>query len=266
MTAYKLFYLKDYEYDFDNELKLIINTWGKDKDIVIKVGETEDIKNEWQIIKNLKKYIPSGLPKYLSSPKKYNNKLVLLLPFYQYNSIKKAIWGMDNIEILKSLINQVFLNMFLNFHYFGLIYKNLDENCFDKILINEIDENTISYSYHSPYEKTKRVFLQETNGYQAVITDFEKCYYVHKKDGIIKYWQSIYNFIQHINTDLMVKMNNFKTILEFIETQIKIHGDYDNSIKLYNLLLYTKYNLIYGSPKDDIEESNEIVDNSNYTV
>ena len=55
MTTYKLFYLKDFEYDYDDELKSIINNYH-DKDIVIKVGETENIKNEWNIIKNLRKF------------------------------------------------------------------------------------------------------------------------------------------------------------------------------------------------------------------
>ncbi len=241
MTTYKIFYLKDFEYDYDDELKNIINNH---QDIVIKVGEIENIKNEWKIIKNLRKYIPSGLPKYISSPKKYKNKMVLIMPFYQYNSIYKAVWGLDNIEILKSLINQVFINIFLNFHYFGFIYKNLEQDCFNKIFINDTEEETFKYSYQSKYETSKRTLIIDTNGYQAIISDFENCYYVHKKDGIVDYWKSINNFIDSINIDLLITMNNYKTIKNFIETQIQIKGDYDNSIQLYNLLLLCKYKFI----------------------
>ncbi len=243
MTTYKIFYLKDYEYD--EEIKSIINN-NNNNNIVIKIGNIEDIKYEWNIIKNLRKYIPNGIPKYICSPKKYKNKLVLMTPFYQYNSIYKAVWGLDNIDILKTLINQVFINMFLSYHYFGFIYRqDNDKNILNKIFINETDEETFKYSYKSHYETSKRTFILETNGYQAIMTDFENSYYVHKKDGIDDYWQSIYNFIQSIKLflmELMINMNNYKTIINFIENQMEIKGDYDNSIKLHYLLLSSKYN------------------------
>lgn len=241
MTTYKLFYLKDYEYNFDDELKSLIQKYN-DKDLVIKIGEIEDIKKEWNIIKNLRKYIKSGLPKYLDSPKKYDNKMILILPFYQYNSIKKAVWGIDNIDILKSLINQVFINIFLSFHYFGLVYK-INDNFLNKILINEIDEPIFKYNYQSPYEKSKRTFIIETQGYQAVITDLENSYYVYKKNGIDDYWRNIYNFIESINTVLMIKINNYNAIVNFIERQLEIGGDYDNSIKLHLLLSSSKLSI-----------------------
>ncbi len=244
MTTYKLFYLKDYEYTYDNELKLIINNYHNNN-IVIKVGDIENIKKEWKIIRNVKKYIKTGLPNYVCSPKKYNNKMILILPFYQFNSIYKAVWDIDNIKILKSLINQVFVNMFLYYHYYGLIYKiQNDEILFNKILINETNERIFRYSYQSIYETNKRTLQLDTNGYEAIMTDFENCYYVHKKDGILDYWNSIYNFIDSIYFDLMITIDNINIIKSFIKTQINIKGDYDNSIKLYYLLLLSEYKII----------------------
>ncbi len=240
---YKLFYLKDFEYDYDDELKSIIKDINEN--IVMKTGPVDTIKYEWNIIKNLKKYISNGIPKYYGSPKKYKNKMVLILPFYQYNSIYKAVWASDNIEILKSLINQVFMNLFLSFHYFGFIYNiNDDESIFNKILIDETDETTFKYNYQSPYESSRRTFMLETNGYQSILTDFENSYFVHKKDGVIKYWESIYRFINDLG-DLNITMNNINQIKNFIKTQIEIKGDYDNSIKLYYLLLLSKYKFVF---------------------
>lgn len=246
IMIYKLFYFKDCEYNFNDTLKSIIDNININIDIVIKIGDIDTIKYEWNIIKNLRKYIPNGIPKYICSPKKYNNKMALILPFYQYNSIYKAVWGMDNIDILKSLINQVFINMFLSFHYFGFVYIT-NNNFFKKILIDETEEETFKYSYKSHYETSMRTFILETNGYKAIMTDFDKSNFVHKKDGIINYWKSIYNFIQSIN-ELDIKINNYNTIINFIETQIQIGGDYDNSIKLHYLLLSSKYklNVIYN--------------------
>ena len=70
MLSNKIFYLKDNELKLDDELKALINS---NTNIVIKIGEKDEIIYEWNIIKNLRKYIPKGIPKYISSPKKYNN-------------------------------------------------------------------------------------------------------------------------------------------------------------------------------------------------
>ncbi len=239
MLSHKIFYLKDYEYEFDDELKNIINPYKVN--MVIKVGEKEDIIYEWNIIKNLRKYIPNGISKYICSPKKYNNKMVILIPFYQYNSIYKSVWDNNNFIIFKSLIIQVFIHMFLSYHYFGFIYRTND-NIFKKILINETNNETIKHLYQSPNESSKRILILKTNGYEAIMTDFEKSYYVHKKDGIKDYWNSIYNFIESINS-LMITMNNYKIIINFIKNQIDTKSEYDNSIKLYYLLSNSVYKL-----------------------
>ncbi len=241
MLSNKIFYLKDNEFKLDDELKGIINS---NTNIVIKVGEKDEIIYEWNIIKNLRKYIPKGIPKYISSPKKYNNKMALLLPFYEYNSIYKAIWDNENLIVLKSLIVQVFIHMFLSYHYFGFIYRIKDNMFFNKILINETKDETINYLYQSSNESYKRILIVDTNGYHAIMTDFENSYYVHKKDGIKDYWESIYNLIESIN-NLFITMHNYKIIINFIKKQIEIRGDYDNSIKLYNLLLNSKYELSF---------------------
>jgi len=235
-----------------NIIKTIIdeNIYSKDKEIIVKItNNNEIIKDEWKFIKQLKKYVPTGIPKYLCAPQKYDGKLVLMMPYYPIGSISSNIWDNDNLDILKSLVYQVFINMFLNYHYSGFIYNNLNNNCFDKILIEKTKVPHLLYWFQSPCENIIRMFRAELLGYKAIVNDFEDCYYVHKTDGIEHYWKSIYNLINSVQTDLidngyMISINNFKTITNFIKKQIDIKGDYNNSIRLNVLLSRSKYKLI----------------------
>jgi hypothetical protein len=226
------------------------NKYAKDTEIIVKIAsDNEIIKHEWKFIKQLKKYVPTGLPKYLSGPLKYNGKLVLMMPHYPIGSIISNTWDNDNLDILKSLVYQVFINIFLNYHYSGFIYNNLNNNCFEKILIEKTKVPHLLYWFQSPYENIIRMFRAETLGYKAMINDFEDCYYVHKKDGIEDYWKSIYNLINSVQTDLidnnyMISINNFKTITNFIKKQMDMKGDYNNSIRLNVLLSRSKYKII----------------------
>jgi hypothetical protein len=235
-----------------NIIKTIIdeNKYSKDNEIIVKISNNNEIiKDEWKFIKQLKKYVPTGLPKYLCPPQKYDGKLVLMMPHYPIGSISSNTWDNDNLDILKSLIYQVFVNIFLNFHFSGFIYNNLNTNCFDKILIEKTKVHQLLYMFQSPNENIIRMFRADTLGYKAIINDFEDCFYVHKTDGIEKYWQSIYNLINCIQTDLvdnnyMVTINNFKTITNFIKKQMDMKGDYSNSIRLNVLLSRSKYKIV----------------------
>jgi hypothetical protein len=220
------------------------------EDIIVKFSaDNELIKTEWNNIKKLRKYIPSGLPKYIRFPKMYKKTLVLMTPYYELGSISDNEWNYNNLEVLNSLINQVFINMFLNFHYYGFIYDNFNENCFDNILVEESENLNIFYNFRSPNEKKLRIFIIPNFGYRAMIINFEKCRCVDKTDGILEYWNSVYHFINSIKTDLirngiMITMNNFNKVMKYIKYQIDTKGHYDNSIKLHTMLLSSKYKLI----------------------
>jgi hypothetical protein len=258
------------ENDYDNKSQKVIKYFieeidetidikhilKKDKDIVVKIGDENIIKTEWGMIKHLRKYVPIGLPKYICYPKKYNKKLVIQMPYYPIGNINNIVWTDKNLIILHSLINQIFISMFLNFHYFGFIYNNLSKpNCVKNILIKENNNtstststSSICISYRSPYENIIRMLRVKTYGYEANIVDFEDCFYVLKKDNGDRYWSSVYDFINNMNNSIFIpnniKVSNLDDIFMFIKKEIENNGDYDNSVALHILLLKSKYTML----------------------
>ena len=95
----------------------------------------------------------------------------------EINFIKIYLHFLKYIGFLYNKVQNFNLKYFIDIVYNNFININDDESIFNKILIDEISQETFKYNYQSPYESSRRTFMLETNGYQSILTDFENSYF-----------------------------------------------------------------------------------------
>lgn len=138
-----------------------------------------------------------------------NQKDVLIMPYIQEGSIKRAIWTEEKIPILKTLLVQCVVSICMAYMEIGFIHNDLH---LDNVL----------------YKRTKQVEFYPgipSNGYKIVIMDFEGCMTgVDRLSGLNFYWKSLQNLLFRVDTDLRsdpndgrIHFKNMVKIQQYIE-------------------------------------------------
>lgn len=237
----------------------IINNTSRHNNIVIKIGNTNrTIEKEYKIGNALEKTHIPGFIKYMclfncfdntyyninehikqplcSAPHtKDNEKVVLIMPYIAEGSVKNFNWTLQHSNILKSVLSQTVMSLFLAYHTIGFLHNDIH---LDNILIKKTKKTHISYEYDN--------IIIPSYGYKIVILDFDSSMINVNKDLTIEfYWANLENMLSRVNTDLKTKLINgdiinmvelAQNILSYIDKQKQIKGNYINTLVLINMI------------------------------
>ena len=163
-----------------------------------------------------------------------NHKKVLIMPYIMGGSIKYFDWNSNNFHILKSVLLQTLMSIFLAFHKVGFIHGDLH---LDNILLKKTKKQEITYVLGD------QTYSIPTNGYKIVIMDFDSSWmHVNKEEAIEFYWLDVYNMISRVNLDLSSKkgnrviMNDNIKILNYIQNQRLKRADAKNTLKIMDMI------------------------------
>ncbi len=254
-------------------LKSVINDntiTNKYRNIVIKIGKiNKTIEKEFMIGKQLEKEKIIGFINFMClffcfdntytnikqntltsicSAKNMDDqkKSVLIMPFIPNGSIRKFNWMHDNFDILKSVLQQTVMSIFIAYEKCGFIHGDLH---LDNILLKKTKKSIMTYEQNIEIK---------THGYKIIIMDFDSSFInIDIINGIEFYWLNLYNMISRVNSDLgnsngdKVSMNNMSQITSFIETQRINKKSYKNTSKLLDLIKDSSF-VIIKSPQQNL--------------
>ena len=242
------------------------NITSKQKHIVVKIGNiNKRIENEFMIGKFLEKHNLTGFIKYmclftchddiyqkidtnnikslsLCNAKKEdeNMKAILVMPFISEGSIRNFKWNPDKYNVLKSIIQQTIMSVFIAYQKYGFLHNDMH---LDNILVKKTKKETIEYEYENRKIKTY--------GYKIVIMDFESSLInVEHSVGNMAYWQNLLNMLSRLNFDITnkdgdtVHLDNMNDITGHIIQQQNMKSSAFNSIKLLDMIDNAKIKII----------------------
>jgi thiamine kinase-like enzyme len=249
---------------FKNDIYILNGILEKKKDIVVKIGNSDSIKKEYEIGRQLKEI--HGFVKYIcqfscnneniknidihkSLCSTYGDKTkILLMPYYSLGSLENYKWDKNNFYILKSLLKQLFLSFITAYEKYGFLHNDTHPGNF---LIKNTIYNTVTY------EMDNKQYNINTEGFQIVIMDFENSLFTNISQGYYFFYMSFQQIINDIEYKLKINCNGIKPLLDFIDiyknNNKKIEDintllllidklDYINKIEIKNLV-YNPYNI-----------------------
>ena len=247
--------------------KNIVNNSSKNKNIVVKISPiNRTLEKEYKIGTVLEEIKVPGFIKYmclfncfdntyynikedvkkpLCSAKhtEENKKVVLIMPYIADGSIKNFNWTEHKLDILKSVLSQSIMSLFLAYHKIGFLHNDIH---LDNILIKKTKKQYIDYDYeneNNTHSKHNKIQIP-THGYKIVILDFDSSMINVNKDIAIEfYWSNLENMLSRVNTDLRTKNGDIinmielaKDILSFISKQKLVKGNYFETLKLLDMI------------------------------
>lgn len=136
-----------------------------------------------------------------------NDNLLLVSQYINCGSIQNYAWNATNTNILKSLLKQCIISLMFAYQNHGFLHNDLH---LDNILIKKTKLLEIHYADIDI----------ETNGYKAVIMDFDMSFiHVDQIQAIDYFWSNLYNLFSRIKFDLKSKITpnqNFDQIILFV--------------------------------------------------
>lgn len=138
-----------------------------------------------------------------------NDNYVLVSPYINGGSIRNYAWNINNVHVLKSLLNQCIISLMYAFIYYGFLHNDLH---LDNILFKKTKLELIHYADIDVV----------TNGHMAVIMDFDSSFIgINETQTVTYFWSNLYNMLSRIKFDLKDKITavkNFDNIILFVST------------------------------------------------
>lgn len=241
------------DYDKSRVLLGYLESYGS---VIIKIGDSEDILNEYNISKVL--YKIKGFVKYIcffecaddfrnipSNTREYickgvgNSMKVIIMPHFPLGSLAQYNWAQDNIHIFKSCIKQSILSYLSAFYKERIIHNDFHAA---NILLKTTKSSYIEYDI----PEIGTISLQ-TYGMRIWIIDFEKSSYANFSTPYSN-MKSFNNFYNDINDKLIRNLRNFIGVLH-VPSIIPINTYLDK--------LYMKTSLIKQS---ELEQLFKLID------
>jgi serine/threonine protein kinase len=191
--------------------------------VVIKVGDRDTIKKEYNIAKLLQGI--DGFIKYycyfscnnefkqidINKTLCYNNgdaTKILVMKNYKLGSVGKYIWNYENFSALQSILKQIIITLLIGFQKTGFIHN---DTRLDNFLLDYIKETNIIYNnYNIPIY-----------GLIVVIMDFENCLIAENKEDYYFLYTGILQILNELDYKLKLEIDNIDIIIKYIDTNRK---------------------------------------------
>lgn len=195
--------------------------------IIIKIGKSETIEREYNI-----SHLLSNIPNFITylcfftcannintivtnssiCAKEGDILKILVMKEYPLGDIKYYNWNKENFHILKSLIKQILVSLFIAYQLYGFIHNDVHFGNF--LIKNDSAKNKI-INY-----PTLNISI-ETFGYMAIIMDFENSLFDESKTNYDFLYKMFEQIICGIDWYLDIKTNNIEQIKEYLTLHIK---------------------------------------------
>jgi serine/threonine protein kinase len=212
------------DFDKSNKLLEIVENY---KDIVIKIGEQEAIRKEYE--NSTKIYNLKGFVKiiwYFEYKSEGSQMKIIIMPYFEMGNIGEYSWTNENIKQLRSSIKQALLSNISAFTK-GYLHGDFHPR---NILLTQAKQNKIDYLL----DGIDAVFDIETNGVRTMIIDYENMREVTKenKKDLIDFYFDIYKFFVLLQDYRFIKnidKTTVTTILQIINKNMEnlIYPDMD---------------------------------------
>jgi len=212
------------DFDKSNKLLEIVENY---KDIVIKIGEQEAIRKEYENstkIYNLKGFVK--FIQYFEYKSEGSQMKIIIMPYFEMGNIGEYSWTNENIKQLRSSIKQALLSNISAFTK-GYLHGDFHPR---NMLLTQAKQNTIDYLL----DGIDAVFDIETNGVSTMIIDYENMREVTKenKKDLIDFYFDIYKFFVLLQDYRFIKnidKTTVTTILQIINKNMEnlIYPDMD---------------------------------------
>jgi hypothetical protein len=238
---------------YNRDIYILNGILEKRKNIVIKIGNKDSIKKEYEIgdkLKNIKGYI-----KYIclfscnnNSIKKidinkslcssYGNETkILLMPYYSLGNLGSYNWDATNFIVLKSLLKQLFLSFIIGYEKFGFLHNDTH---YGNFLIKKTKHTNLVYEL---YNKKYNII---TKDFEIIIMDFENSLFSDIPQGYYYLYMSFQQILNDIEYKLKIICNGIKQLIDFIE----IYKNNNKKLEDIDTLLLLIDNLQYISKKE----------------
>jgi len=214
-------------HDYDKS-RILQATLDEHKDIVVKLGDDESIRREYEFSKKL--YRLKGFVKFicyfecndnfLNYPNEKRNYLcngegkqmkIIVMPYFELGSIGFYKWTPENIQVLRSCIKHAVLSYITAFTS-GYLHGDFHPG---NVLLKKTKQRSIDYLFDGIGE----VHNLETNGIRTWIMDFENTREINKANttDIYNFYYDIqkffiilqeHRFIKNINKLTMIHVMN----------------------------------------------------------
>lgn len=196
--------------DFDKS-KYLLEIVKEHKDIVIKIGEQEAIRKEYEYSKKI--YNLKGFVKiiwYFEYKSGGSQMKIIIMPYFEMGSICEYTWTSENIKQLRSSIKQALLSNISAFTK-GYLHGDFHPR---NILLKNTQQNTIDYLLEGIGEVSKI----ETNGVITTIMDFDKMREVTKenKKDLIDFYFDIHKFFVLLQDYRFIKNIDKTTLISVL--------------------------------------------------
>jgi hypothetical protein len=219
------------ERDFDKS-RILLGILEKNDKVVVKIGDDQNITHEYEIGEALKRrkgfmkficyfecndrftsypgnvssrnyssteggtYAPFG--GYLCNGKG-NTMKSIVMPHYELGSIGDYAWDKNNIDNLRSCLQQTALIIWINYSRYGFIHGDLHaKNILLNVVksINETESNQLSYTING------KVVNIGKRGFDIVIMDFENSKIVDKSKicELMTFYLDLSKLFSHLST------------------------------------------------------------------
>jgi serine/threonine protein kinase len=177
--------------DFDKS-RILLAKLEEHQDIVVKIGDDESIRKEYEYSKKL--YKLKGFVKFicyfecnddfLSHPSKTRNHLcngvgsqmkVIIMPYFELGSIGFYSWTNENIKLLRTCIKHAILT-YISAFFLGYLHGDFHPG---NVLLKKTKQTSISYLFDDIGE----ISNIETNGIRTWIMDFENTREINKNNN-----------------------------------------------------------------------------------
>ena len=161
-----------------------------------------------------------------------NNLQIILMKEY-ISDIKSYKWNNNNFNILKSLIKQIFLSLYIAYKQYGFIHNDCH---YGNFLLKKQKKEYIIYNYNNEEIKIK------SEGYSVVIMDFETSIFEKDRNSYNIICSDFMNIINNIESILKISTKNSDLINYYLLQ--KIDFDIKYLLELVDKLEYIEYKKI----------------------
>ena len=243
-------HVSDFAYSMQNCENLPLQDYDKSrilqakleehKDIVVKLGDDESIRKEYEYAKKL--YKLKGFVKFicyfecndnfLEYPNEKRNYLchgegnqmkIIVMPYFELGSIGGYKWTTENITVLRSCITHALLS-YINAFTHGYLHGDFHPG---NVLLKTTKQRSIDYLFDR-FDQNGEVLNIETNGLRTWIMDFENTREVddeNKKD-IMDFYLDIQKFFIILQDYRFIKNINKPTLNPLLQ----VIGNYMNRL------------------------------------